>query len=124
MNWINIDKLGTAGSEPDRLPQHRKPQSLDLGLNVRAIGPNIANAGGYKQVSGAPIDQHNITLFLVQAVDERPESRISLFDVQMVDERPDARITRFGVQEVAERNPARISTFLIQEVLQGGYPEV
>lgn len=48
--WINIDKLGTKGMEPDLMPPHRDPESLDIGMNVRSVGPNIANAGGYDLV--------------------------------------------------------------------------
>lgn len=54
--WINLDKLGTKGIEPDLMPPHREPQSLDEAVNVRALGPNLANAGGYLAVenSGFP----------------------------------------------------------------------
>jgi len=52
--WINLDKLGTKGMEPDLMPPHREPQSLDEAVNVRAVGPNLANAGGYSLVSGLP----------------------------------------------------------------------
>lgn len=51
-SWINIDKLGTKGVEPDLMPPHREPQSFDDAVNVRSLGPNIANAGGYAAVSG------------------------------------------------------------------------
>lgn len=52
--WINIDQLGTLGSEPDLMPPHREPNSLDVGMNVRAIGPNLGNAGGYLLVADLP----------------------------------------------------------------------
>ena len=56
-SWINIDRLGTKGMEPDLMPPHRDPQSLDVGMNVRAIGPNLANAGGYAEVISLPLTQ-------------------------------------------------------------------
>jgi hypothetical protein len=49
--WINIDKLGTVGIEPDRVQTATELQSFTDAVNVRAVGPNIANAGGYKAVS-------------------------------------------------------------------------
>ena len=51
--WINLDKLGTKGIEPDLMPPHREPQSLDEAVNVRALGPNLANAGGYLKVANS-----------------------------------------------------------------------
>lgn len=60
--WINIDKLGTKGMEPDLMPPHRDPQSLDTATNVRALGPNLANAGGYLVVTdtGVPVDANTL----------------------------------------------------------------
>jgi hypothetical protein len=51
-DWTTIGGLGAIGMEPDKTPVHKAPQSLDLAVNVRAIGPNLANAGGYKAVAG------------------------------------------------------------------------
>lgn len=48
--WINIDKLGSRGMEPDMMPSDRDPQSLDIAVNMRSSGTNLANAGGYDAV--------------------------------------------------------------------------
>ena len=70
-SWINIDKLGAAGMEPDLMHPHREPNSLDSGMNVRAIGPNLGNAGGYLAITGGamPIDAN--TLFLTKSFSDR-----------------------------------------------------
>lgn len=52
--WITIDRLGLKGMEPDLMPVHREPNSLDVGFNVRAIGPNIGAAGGYLEIGAIP----------------------------------------------------------------------
>ena len=52
--WITIDRLGTKGIEPDEMPPHRDPQSLDEGVNIRSLGRNLANAGGYSFVADLP----------------------------------------------------------------------
>lgn len=54
-DWITIDRLGVLGAEPDMMPVHRQPHSLDEAMNVRALGANLANAGGYTAVSGGDL---------------------------------------------------------------------
>jgi len=51
--WINIDRLGTKGIEPDLMPPHREPQSFDEAVNVRPVGPDLGNAGGYLVVQNS-----------------------------------------------------------------------
>ncbi len=51
--WINLDRLGTLGMEPDLMPVHRDPPSLDIALNVRAQDEELANAGGYLKVANS-----------------------------------------------------------------------
>lgn len=58
--WIPIDRLGTLGIEPDMMPVHRDPQSLDEAVNVRALGANLANAGGYRLVANGSLPQTTI----------------------------------------------------------------
>lgn len=68
--WINIDKLGTVGVEPDLMPTHRQPQSLDEASNIRAVGPNLSNAGGYLQVTpNVPLAANS--MFLAKDEDDR-----------------------------------------------------
>ena len=50
-DWATIDKLGTAGMVPDKPSDHMQPSELDLAVNVRAIGPNLTNAGGFSVVT-------------------------------------------------------------------------
>ena len=69
--WIPIDKLGTQGVEPDLMAVHREPASLDDAVNVRALGPNLANAGGYTEVSNGTLPHAANTLFLAKNVDQR-----------------------------------------------------
>lgn len=52
--WINLDKLGKTGAEPDLIPVHRETQSLDYASNVRPVGDDIGNAGGYALVVSYP----------------------------------------------------------------------
>lgn len=48
--WVNIDKLGMRGMEPDMIPTDRDPQSMDVIVNMRSQGTNLANAGGFAAV--------------------------------------------------------------------------
>lgn len=91
-NWINIDKLGTVGATPDKSATHKEPPALDVGMNIRAVGPNLANAGGFLLVSGLPehvpktaIGQVNVTQFLAEVVfPPDDEVRVTQFLVEVV----------------------------------------
>ena len=58
--WINIDKIGLRGVEADLLPSDRPPNSLDMAVNMRSVGSNLANAGGYTVVPNGTIPEEVI----------------------------------------------------------------
>jgi hypothetical protein len=85
-DWSIIGKLGTAGMVPDKPSDHMQPFELDLAVNVRAIGPNLENAGGYSFVYEFPnIDLVSLTQF-------NPE--------EVLQNQTDFRLTQFNVSEV------------------------
>ncbi len=103
--WINIDKLGTVGATPDKSPPHREPPALDTGMNIRAVGPNLANAGGFSLVAGlptAPVGPVYVTQFMSEAIMlPDPEARVSQFMVETVTtETPEARVTQFLIETI------------------------
>lgn len=53
--WLKIAGLGTRGIEPDLLSADRPPESFDDAVNVRSVGSNLANAGGYVAIPNANI---------------------------------------------------------------------
>jgi hypothetical protein len=104
-DWSAIDKLGSVGMEPDKTSVHKVPQSLDVGMNVRAIGPNLENAGGYSLVYEFPsIDAVSLTQFIPEEVLlNQTDFRLTQFiPEEVLQNKTDLRLTQFSVIEILE----------------------
>ena len=108
--WINIDKLGTVGIEPDRVQVGTEPQSFTEAVNIRAIGPNISNAGGYKFIVGEPVTTFPIgPVFVTQFLPE--EVRITNDGI---------KVSQYTVEEIRIPSlyPILVTQFAVLEIRQ------
>ena len=110
--WTNIDRLGGIGMEPDKTPTHKMPQSLDVGVNVRAVGEWLENAGGYLLVGEYPVAPTIDAVSLTQFIPE-----------EVLLNQTDFRLTQFNPEEVLlNQTGFRLTQFSILETLTASYP--